>query len=486
MAETSGGKTLFMLIGAIVFGIVAAGLSVLYIKSREKAFIASLQGGEEELVTAVIAKNDMPQGLEIKLEYFDVGQIPGKYVSANMVRPEQFKYYIGRFVNVPLEAGKPLLASYLVEDFPVDFSDLVKQGQRAMTITVDEVNAINGLIRPGNKIDVFVNIEVKISGFELPGEVQTDLPDVLQKAAEAAATGALPGQAGELIKAAGVGLKEKPSDVILPVLQNLQVLATGREAYDETLDELYYPQQRTATRGFTTITVNVSPKQAALLAIAEDKGDLLAVLRNRKDPGSAKFSGITPFDLFANAKEMERMAKVREAAEAMGATLDENGNWVTKDGKILSQEQMEELAAKHKAAKAAGYTINENGDYVDANGNVIKQEDMVFNADGTVTTKDAIMAAAGYTVNENGDYVDANGNVIKKEDLVFNADGSVSTKSGQTLIAPSDEIDLIMAGLPKYIGYTVGGESEGGVAKDTTLPVVPLIQEFQTALEENK
>jgi len=610
MAETSGSKTLFMLIGAILFGIVAAGLSVLYLKSREQAFLASLQGADEELVEVVIAKDNLPQGLQVKLEYFDISQIPGKYATANTIRPEQFKAYLGRFVNVPLEAGKPLLASYLVEDFPIDFSDLVKQGRRAITITVDEVNSINGLIRPGNRIDVYVNIEVGVAGFEPPGEAQTDLPEILQKAAETAAAGTLPeGTAGELIKTAGIGEKAKPTDVILPVLGDLQVLATGREAYDETLDDLYYPQQRTTSRSFTTITVDVSPKQAALLAIAEDKGDLIAVLRNRKDRGGAMFSGITPFDLSSNAIEMERVASVREAAEAMGATLDANGNWVTKDGKIIRQDEMEKVAAMHKAAQAAGATIdangnwvtadgkviqkediaisetgtvttkggallaatgisvNANGDYVDAGGNVIRKEDVIINPDGTVTSKDAIMAAAGYTRNANGDYVDAKGNVVKPDDIRVLANGTVMTADGKVLsgpgvtvnkdgfliaedgtvmtadgkvlsgvfvdengnvVAPDGSImtdskltvaadgtvrdsngntvagvtastlppsfgetgfageDLGVAGIPKYIGYTVGGESEGGVAKTTTLPVVPLIQDFPPALEEKK
>lgn len=498
MAEPSGQKAIVYLISAIFFGIIAAGLSYLFLKSREAALIAELKGAEDQLVQVVVARQNLPKGLKINDSYFDIAQMPGRFVHPNTIRPENFFGYVGRFLNTDLEGGKTLLESFLVEDFPVDFSDLVAQGRRAMTITVDEVTAFSGLMRPGNRIDLYVNIGTAVTGFAL--QSQEGGSEGLQEVA-AQAEGL--GQAAAAFLGSGFGAAI-PKDVILPVLQDVRVLATGKEAYRQNLDQLSYPQQRLG-QTYTTVTVDVTPEQAALLAIAEDKGDLIAVLRNRNDRGAAPFTGITPLDLFNNAREMKQREALRQAAAAAGATIDENGNWVTRDGKVISADNIvvaadgsvrtadgAVLAASESlraAAAAAGATIDENGNwvtadgqvikaediivtpdgtvttksgtllaakgirrneqgqYVDENGKVIDQNDIVFNPDGSVTTKQALMQAQGYTVNQNGDYVDANGNIVPRDDVIVNADGTVTTKdevmraAGYTVNENGDYVD---------------------------------------------
>ncbi|MBI4005105.1 MAG: Flp pilus assembly protein CpaB [Gammaproteobacteria bacterium] len=480
MAAPSGTKTGMLFIGAIGFGIAAAILSVVYLKSREAAIIASIKGEEQEMVAVVVAKEDLKKGQKVEPGLFAVRNIPMTYVHPNAIPPANIESYYGRFLVEDVGRGKPLLTNFMNETFPVDFSDLVSQSRRAITIQVDEVQSIAGLTRPGNRIDIYVNIDVKIANYDT-GEGPSLPPGLEQAALQAAGEAGIPAEVAQAA-AAGIGIKEKPTDVILPVLQDVRVLATGREAYDEHLDSIRYPQQRTELN-FTSMTVDVTPEQAALLAIAEDKGDLIAVLRNRNDRQGADFTGITPFDLFSNAKEMKKQMAMRKAAEAAGATIDANGNWVTADGKVIKKDDIVisesgtvstrggkllaadgisvnekgeyvdasgkviprdevivnadgSITTKDALMKAAGYTVNENGDYVDASGNVVKKEDIIVNADGTVTTKDEMMKAAGYTINENGDYVDANGNVVKKDDLQVLANGTVMTTDGKVLSGP--------------------------------------------------
>ena len=237
-----------------------------------------------------------------------------------------------------------------------------------------------------------------------------------------------------------------PSDVILPVLQDALVLATGRDAYAEHLDALGQPQRRSTTN-YNSITLDVTPEQAALLALAQDKGDLIGILRNRHDRGDAAFTGITPLDLFLNATAMKKAAALRKAAEAAGATIDENGNWVTADGKVINKEDIivsENGTVTTKGGQllaAKGISVNENGEYVDADGNVIPADELVVNADGTITSKDEMMKAAGYTINEDGDYVDANGNIVKREDVMILANGTVMTADGKVISGPNVTIN---------------------------------------------
>jgi pilus assembly protein CpaB len=408
MAETSGSKTWMMLISAILFGLAAAGLSVLYLNAREAAILESLLGDEEVLMTVIVANRDLPKGTRLEEEYLSTMDMPAKFVADSTLTLDNFENHLGQFLNNYITAGKPVVASDIDEKFPRDFSDLIEAGHRALTVQVDEVNSISGMLRPGNKVDIYVIIQAKTTGYKPATTTAAALPTALSDSAIQAAAQAAGLPAGidlptDQLKGL-VDVQEKPKDVIMPVVQDVRVLAAGQEAYRAYLDQYQLPQFRTEA-GFAAVTLDVTPKQAALLSLADDKGDLVAILRHRDDRGLADFDGITPFDL------------VKEAA------------------------RMKKQSDRIKAAAAAGLTIDENGNYVDANGNIIAKEDLIFNADGSVTTKQALMEAAGYTMNENGEWVDKDGNVIDPDDIVVLANGTVMTKDGKIISGPNVKVN---------------------------------------------
>lgn len=76
MASASGSKTLMLLVGAIGFGIAAAILSVVYLKSREAAIIKSLKGDEQQMVAVVVANQDLPKGQEVGPGFLRSGIFP--------------------------------------------------------------------------------------------------------------------------------------------------------------------------------------------------------------------------------------------------------------------------------------------------------------------------------------------------------------------------------------------------------------------------
>jgi Flp pilus assembly protein CpaB len=423
MASPSGSKTGLILIAAIGFGIAAAFMSILYLKSREAAIVKSLAGEEQQMIAVVVAKQDLKKGQQISPAQFAVRELPRKFVHSNAVVVSSFNNFVGRYLVEDMSSGNTLLTSFVDEAFPLDFSDLIKKGRRAITIQVDTDASTAGMMRPGNRLDIYVNVGTRVVGYKN----ETTESDPLA--------------GGDIQKAALqlVGnVTATASDVVLPVLQNALVLATGRDAYAEHLDALGQPQRRSAAN-YNSITLDVTPEQAALLALAQDKGDLIGVLRNRNDSSDAAFTGLTPLDLFSNATAMKKAAALKKAAEAAGATIDENGNWITADGKVINKEDIVisdngTVSTKGGQLLAAdGISVNENGEYVDADGNVIPADELVVNADGTVTTKDEMMKAAGYTINENGDYVDANGNVVKKDDVKVLANGTVMTADGKVI-----------------------------------------------------
>ena len=419
-AGSAGGRSL--LIGAIAFGLIAALLGYFYLKSREAALVESLKGKDEKMVAVVVAKQDLNRGAMITKQVFSQRRVPARFVHDDAVLPGDFGNFEGQALTAKLGAGKPLLRSFVDREFPVDFSDTIEIGRRAMTVKVDEVNSIAGFLRPGNHVDIFVNIPFKATGFDptvvtaglidqLPSSISSILPPVLVDALESGG-GVDQGTIDQLMSSSA------PTDIIMPVLQNVRVLATGRDPYRENLDRLRYPQSR-SERNFSTITIDVDPRQAALLSAAEDKGDLLAYLRNRDDTTLADFSGVSADDLFNNASRMAAAAEEQKSRLSVPAGTDSAGNLVDADGNtIMSARQLAE----------AGYTINEKGEIVDADGNVVDPKDIVVNANGEVLDKKAL-AAAGYTVNEKGQIVDADGNVVDANDLVINENGTVLNKA---------------------------------------------------------
>ena len=481
MAETSGAKTWMMLISAVLFGLVAAGLSVLYLNAREAAIIESLIGEEEVLMKVIVANRNLPKGTRLKEEYLSTLNMPAKFVADSTLTLDNFEGHLGQFVINDISGGKPVLAGDIDAKFPRDFSDLIEAGHRALTVQVDEVKSISGMLRPGNRVDIYTIIASKITGYQSETTTASELPSSLvDTAMQAVQAAGLPegidlpiDQLKDL-----VAVKEKPKDVIMPVAQDVRVLATGQEAYRAYLDQYQLPQQR-AEAGFAAVTLDVTPKQAAMLSLADDKGDLVAILRNRDDRGLADFDGITPFDLVREAAEMKKRSALQKAAAAAGLTIDENGNYVDADGNIIAKEDLifnadGSVTTKQAMMEAAGYTLNENGEYVDKNGNVVDPDDIVVNADGTITTKQAIMEAAGYTLNEDGQWVDKDGNVVDPDDIVVLADGTVMTKDGKIISGSKILEALLSKGRP--ISLILGGSSKDGKAKRVNLPIESIDQ----------
>lgn len=420
MAKKEQKSVLPLIGGAVGLGIVAALMAMLYLNAKEAQLKAKYEQDQERTITVVVANKDLAKGREITLADFSARAVPMEFVHDDAVYPNDFERYVGRSIIANIGQGKTLLKSFVDDDFPRDFSDIIPPGKRAITITVDDINSIGGFLRPGNRIDIYVNIPFSTSGFQpalftaakeagalelLPESVLSEIPpELMQVAASVEDPTALIGAL-------------TPSDVIIPVLQNIKVLATGKDPYRETLDALRQPQRRTESQ-FSNITIEVDAEQAALVTLAQDNGEIVSLLRNRNDQGASSFTNVSPLDLFGNAADMASAEKERASRVTAAAGVDVNGNLVDADGnKLMSREQLAE----------AGYSVNENGQIVDKDGNVVDPNDLVIAADGSVINKQAL-AAAGLSVNESGQIIDKDGNVVDANDVVLAADGSVMTK----------------------------------------------------------
>jgi len=221
-------RSWLMLLGAIVLGIAATGLSHKALKDHMAAIDAAARGAHK-MVAVVVAKQDLPRGAHIDPKAFAKREIPAEYVHASAIDPAHFGEYIGQRLGASLKRGEALLDVHL-ESTSTVFSSTLENGNRALTTEVDEVNSISGMLRPTDHIDLMAT-------------------------------------------AHGTGTHS--TDLTFALLSNVEVLATGqvtRKAEGSNQPHTY-----------TTITLSVSPQDAERIVVAKNSGKLTAVLRNPED-----------------------------------------------------------------------------------------------------------------------------------------------------------------------------------------------------------
>jgi pilus assembly protein CpaB len=219
-----------MLGGAIALGVVATLLSHKMLKDH-MAQLDAQERAAHQMVTVVVAKEDLPRGAKIQPVVFALRKIPADYVHASTIKPDQFGQYVGQRLGSPLKQGEALLQVHLESNTAV-FSSTLESGNRALTTEVDEVNSISGLLRPTDHIDL-------------------------------------------LVTARGSGSSQPETTFTL--LSNVEVLATGQLTRKA--------EGNNQARMYTTITLSVSPEDAGRIVVAKNSGKLTAVLRNPDDTG---------------------------------------------------------------------------------------------------------------------------------------------------------------------------------------------------------
>ena len=70
---------------------------------------------------------------------------------------------MGRVLDADLAEGEPVTAARLVSDTPANMgvSTMIAPGKRAVAVKGNKVMGLAGFIRPGNRVDVLVTIDVR-------------------------------------------------------------------------------------------------------------------------------------------------------------------------------------------------------------------------------------------------------------------------------------------------------------------------------------
>lgn len=217
-------RTWVMLGIAIGVGLLAALAARNYLSNR----IAAIESrGREGLVNLVVAKAALKKGDILSPETVAVRQVPRDFAHSNALRPADFDRVEGQQVAAEAQPGELILWSMVERKKPPTFSARVESGRRAITVPVDEINSISGMLEPGDLIDLIVTLEQK-------GKKKT-----------------------------------------FSLMQGVRVMATGQRAADDP--------KSGERRLYSTVTLDTTPQQAQNLIVARDSGKITALLRNPQE-----------------------------------------------------------------------------------------------------------------------------------------------------------------------------------------------------------
>ncbi|SFR62751.1 pilus assembly protein CpaB [Marinobacter daqiaonensis] len=150
-------KTGGLMLLALIFAGLAGWGTLSYLNSREAELRQAAASMDGPAVEVVVASQAMAPGGSITLENMAIAEVPQKYLPQDAIAPEEFKFYAKKAILVPLDPGRPLLKSYISGlSHQSSFSDHLKEGWRAMTLSVDELNAVAGMLEAGDFIDLVI------------------------------------------------------------------------------------------------------------------------------------------------------------------------------------------------------------------------------------------------------------------------------------------------------------------------------------------
>jgi pilus assembly protein CpaB len=246
-------KAIIVLGLALIFGVLTA-MSVNRMLRRGTNVY-----GTQPLKKVVVAADKIGLGLQIKPEQVSVVEWPESL--APKTGFAEVEKVVGRVTIGEIYRGEPIVQERLApEGSAAGLAALIPPGMRAMTVKVDEVIGVAGFVAPGTSVDVVVTV------------VQ------------------------------GTG-EQSQSRVIL---QNVKVLASG------TRMEAQKEGQPIEVK---TVTLQVTPDQAEILALASNAGRLQLVMRNITDKETVQTRGADTGLLF-EGKPFLRAAPTVAAAPA--------------------------------------------------------------------------------------------------------------------------------------------------------------------------
>lgn len=217
-------KFLVWLMISIGCGVLAAWSGVNYLEQQRHLIALS---HEPQLVERIVASQDLTAGTVLQESQLAIRRFPIESISSDSYEPSQYLQLIGKTLTSYIAAGDTFLPIHAVERKKEAFSARLAPGRRAITMPVDQINALAGLLQAGDLVDLYVSFDYQ---------------------------------------------RKK---MTAPLLQGVLVLATD--------EEVGSGEDRDYRSTFSTVTLDLAPEDAAKLVAARQTGTITSMLRNPAD-----------------------------------------------------------------------------------------------------------------------------------------------------------------------------------------------------------
>jgi pilus assembly protein CpaB len=255
----------------------------------------------------LVAQRALPVGTIITADAVSFQGWPGELVKdAYYIEGEaDMTKLLGTVVRFPITAGQPLTQGSLVAPGDRGFlAAALAPGMRAITIPVSAKTGVGGFVFPGDRVDLMLTQDVKGEG------------------------------SGDSLRTAET------------ILRNLRVLATDQATDSEVVDG------KTVVHAFRTVTLEVTPRIAEKVAVAQEIGEISLSLRaiadNQGEFERILASGDVKVPEGATRQQEESLMK-----QAMARPIDGATTYVT-GGDVSRFQRSSMPAAAPAPAVAAG------------------------------------------------------------------------------------------------------------------------------------
>lgn len=214
---------------AVLLGVGASVIAISYLNQR----VADIEArGRGEMRSVVVALQDLKKGERVTNRTVGVRKVPVEWTHSGAITPEQFARADNAVLAYPAMKGEPVVWAQLENARDAAFSTRLASGRRAVTVPVDEISSVSGMVEPNDRIDIVVSIN------------------------------------------------RDNRNYTFTLLQGVTVLATGSQISPGEKE----PDGRART--FTTITLDTTPEDAKRVIAAREIGRVTALLRAPNDTGN--------------------------------------------------------------------------------------------------------------------------------------------------------------------------------------------------------
>ncbi len=247
-------QNIIMLVIALACGLAAVFLTRDYINTQIDDYKAVIDD-KYKPIEVIVATRGLQRGEVLSKHMLAIRNVPSGFVHKDAIRPGEVESIIGHKLVYSLNGGESLLATHVALSKGDTFSNLIDGGKRAISFPVDVLSSLTGMLSPGDMIDLLVTLD----------------DDGVEKT--------------------------------IPLLTSVVVIATGN-----TTDEIAGPESAGRKAGFQTITLHVTPADAAKITIARAEGDITVLLRSRSDVDKLQLAAVTKNTLFGRKNRQLKAA----------------------------------------------------------------------------------------------------------------------------------------------------------------------------------